>query len=263
MERGVCRLSIVPVRAEGNHRAEMVTQLLFGDHYSVLEVSADKDWLHIEVYFDGYQGWIDAKQHQQISEEYFEQINHSDYKINLDITSGILFKKFPLQIMLGSILPIATNELFKMEEQLAFNGDSKSLGQKRDFEFLKSIAMKFLNAPYLWGGKTPFGVDCSGFTQQVFKIAGYKLLRDASQQARQGTEVAGLDQVKPGDLAFFTNHKGKVSHVGIMLEGKHIIHASGSVRVDLLDEQGIRQSATGIYSHAGGFFRRITEFEVS
>jgi gamma-D-glutamyl-L-lysine dipeptidyl-peptidase len=249
------------VRAEGSHRSEMVTQLLFGDHYSVLEESANKEWLKIQIYFDQYEGWIEAKQHRLISEEYFEQINHSDYKVSLDITSTILYKKVPLQVVIGSVLPISTSELFKIEEQLAFNGDSKSLGQKRGFDFLKQVAMKYLHTPYLWGGKTPFGIDCSGFAQQVFKICGYRLQRDASQQARQGQEVKDFSEVKPGDLAFFKNEQGKVTHVGIVLEDAQIIHASGFVRVDTVDAEGIVQNGTGLYSHREVSFRRVGDFE--
>src|SRR5690606_8182930 len=161
--------------------------------------------LKIKIYFDDYEGWIDAKQHYPVSDEYFEQINNSDYKITLDYTSSILFKKQLIHIVIGSVLPIATNELFKMEEQLAFNGESKSLNLKRDYEFLKMVAYRYINTPYLWGGKSPYGIDCSGFTQQVFKIAGYKLHRDARKQVMQGDLVESIEEARPGDLVFFKN----------------------------------------------------------
>ncbi len=238
-DKGICRLAIMPVRAEASDKSEQVTQLLFGDHYEVLETTSDGKWLQIRVDFDQYEGWVDSKQHTAISDKYYEQINNSDYKISLDIASSILHNKHRVNIVLGSVLPISTSELFQIEEQLAYNGESKSLSQKRDFEYMKQIAMMYLNAPYQWGGKTPFGIDCSGFTQQVFRICGYQLQRDASQQVKQGREVLDLKTAQSGDLVFFKNEKKKVTHVGIVWEDNQIIHASGRVRIDQLDEGGI------------------------
>ncbi|MFZ6001045.1 MAG: NlpC/P60 family protein [Bacteroidota bacterium] len=254
---GVCRLAIVPVRKDQNHRSEQVTQLLFGDHYEVDEWSADKKWAHIRVYADQYPGWIDARQHHAISKEYFDQINVANFKITTDTTSTILYRKNPLSIVMGSVVPISGSELFKMEEQFAFNGETKSLGQRRDFEFLKATALKYLNAPYQWGGKSPFGIDCSGFTQMVFKIAGYSLLRDASQQYTQGKKVANLEDAQPGDLAFFENKEKAIGHVGIVLEENKIIHCAGHVRIDYLMEEGILHSESKVYTHSLAGIRRI------
>jgi len=250
-EKGICRLSIVPVRVEGNDRAEVVTQMLFGDHYEVLQI--ETNWLKIKIYFDGYEGWIDSKQHYQISEAYFNQINNSDYKVCTDLTSSILFNKHRINIVLGSILPISTNEIFKVEEQLAFNGEAKSLSQRRDFEFVKQIAAQYLNTPYLWGGRSPFGIDCSGFVQNVFRISGYKLPRDAYQQATIGEAV---ESIMPGDLAFFAKD-AKIDHVGICLGEGEIIHASGKVRVDKIGEGGIKHADSGQLTHKLHSVRRI------
>jgi gamma-D-glutamyl-L-lysine dipeptidyl-peptidase len=255
--RGICRLSLVPVRAADSDKSEMVTQLLFGDHYTVLEESENGKWLKIKIQYDNYEGWIDQKQHSQISEDYFFQINNLDYKISTEICTSILFRQHYLQVVLGSILPIASNELFRMEEQLDFKGTSKSLWEKKGYKFLKIIAMKYINAPYMWGGKTPFGIDCSGFTQQVYKICGYKLPRDAYQQALTGKIVADLEEAAPGDLAFFTNTQGRVFHVGIILEDNKIIHSSGKVKVDKIDENGIYDLEKNYYSHPLSSIRRI------
>jgi hypothetical protein len=155
------------------------------------------------------------------------------------------------------MIPISSSELFKMEEQFAFNGESKNVGQKREFEFLRNVAVKYINAPYQWGGKSPFGIDCSGFTQMVFKICGYKLLRDSSQQANQGKSVKEFGQAKPGDLAFFKNAEDKITHVGILLAEEKIIHASGRVRIDQLTAEGIVNSETKNLSHTFSHLRRI------
>lgn len=257
LDYGVCRLSVVPVRAESGDKSEQITQLLFGDHYEVLSQTKDKKWLRIKINFDQYEGWMDAKQHHAISQEYYEYLNRAEFKITMDVTSSILYNKSPQIILIGSMIPISSSELFKMEEQFAFNGEAKNLGQKREFEFLRSAAMKYLNAPYLWGGKSPFGIDCSGFAQMVFKICGYRLFRDSWQQANQGKSYKSVDQGKPGDLVFFRNEENKINHVGILLEEDKIIHASGRVRIDHLNEEGILNIETKIYSHQFSHIRRI------
>ena len=256
LDFGVCRLSLVPIRVEGSDKAELTTQLLFGEHYEVIAVSKDKKWLKIRIHFDQYEGWLDARQHHSITKDHFDYINRADFKISTDITTSILYNKIPLSILMGSIIPISGSELFKMEEQFAFNGESKSLGQKRDAEFLKLTAKKYLNAPYQWGGKSPFGIDCSGFVQLVFKINGYRLSRDASQQAKQGKAVI-LKDIQAGDLVFFTNKEGQVVHVGIFIGDDKIIHASGKVRIDHLNEEGILHSESKVYTHTFAFVRRI------
>jgi hypothetical protein len=257
VDYGVCRLNLVPVRKESSHQSEQVTQLLFGDDYEVLDKTQDRQWIRIKNHFDSYEGWIDARQHTSISKEYFDYISRAEFKISTDLTSGLLYNKNAVTIVMGSIIPISGSELFKMEDQFAFNGDSKTLGLKREFEFLKGIAMKYLNSPYQWGGRSPFGIDCSAFVQNVFKICGYKLLRDASQQAGQGKPVSSIEEKQPGDLAFFTNPDGKISHTGIVLADDRIIHASGRVRIDHLNEEGILNLETKIYSHRFSHLRRI------
>lgn len=255
--KGICRLGIVPVRADSNDKAEMVSQLLFGDHYSITETSGDGKWVKITIAFDEYEGWIDLKQHTEISEDYFYHLNSIEFKISTDITSTILYKKRLIQIVMGSVLPISSYELFEVNEQFAFNGTSKNIGERQGFDFLKQMIKNYMDVPYLWGGKTPFGIDCSGLTQQIFKLCGYKLKRDASQQHRQGTVVASLADAQPGDLAFFRNKNKNISHVGILMEDQDFVHASGYVRNDKLDENGIFNEELSTYTHNLEGIKRI------
>lgn len=258
IDYGVCRLSVMPVRATASDRAEQVTQLLFGDHYEVTEFSKDKKWCHIVIAYDQYEGWIDMNQHTVVSKEYFDYLARTEFKITTDITTTMLYNKSPMVVLMGSMIPISSSELFKMEEQFAFNGEAKNLGQKREFEYLKNIAFRYLNAPYLWGGKNPFGIDCSGFTQMVFKICGYKLFRDAKQQVTQGKTIE-FDQIKPGDLLFFKNQEGAIVHTGIALPDHKIIHASGRVRIDHLTDEGIVHSDTKIFTHSLAAIKRVLQ----
>jgi hypothetical protein len=257
IDYGVCRLSLVPVRKEHTDQSEQVTQLLFGDDYEVLELTPDKKWIRIKINFDHYEGWIDSRQHHSITREYFDYISRAEFKITTDLTSSLLYNKNPLMILMGSIIPISATELFKMEEQFAFNGESKSLGLKREAEFLKNTALKYLNAPYQWGGKSPFGIDCSAFVQMVFKICGYRLLRDAWQQVTQGRVVNTLGESEVGDIAFFRNAEDKIVHTGILLGNDRIIHASGRVRIDQINEEGILNLETKVYTHHLAHVRRM------
>lgn len=256
-EYGIARLSIIPVRKDPDNRSELVTQLLFGDPYTVIEYSPSKKWMRIRILFDSYEGWIHSSQHNPITPEYFAEITKNDYRISTEITSTVLFKKKPLTIVIGSILPLSANEMFDASEQFAFNGESKSLGQKRDYEFLIQIACKYLNVPYLWGGKSPFGIDCSGFTQMVFKITGYPLKRDVSQQIGQGSEIRDFTKIKSGDLAFFSDESGKLSHVGVVMDKNRIIHSSGYVRIDNFNEKGIFNEKMDLYTHKFDSVRRV------
>ncbi|GGE15050.1 C40 family peptidase [Psychroflexus salis] len=241
MQYGVCSLSIVPVRSEANDRAEMVTQLLYGDVFEI--ISIQKNWVHIRIAFDFYEGWIDVKQFITIEESQFNAIKELPFYCSIDFIEFVNTQNNQLlPISIGSCL--SALQLLKHQFDGAFVKPTSFLKEK-----ISEIASLYLNAPYQWGGKTPFGIDCSGFTQMVYRICGFSLLRDASQQAKQGTALSFIEESEPGDLAFFDNADGNIIHVGIVLGDNYIIHAHGQVRIDRLDHTGIFNAETKNYSH--------------
>ncbi len=255
--KGICRLSVVPVRNEGKEQSEMVTQLLFGDFYEVIAQSENGNWLQIKIAYDGYTGWIDKNQFTSITDEFFDQLANSDRQISTDLVSKLSHDGMTSNLVIGSTLPFTGNELFQIGENLLFEGNSKAQSEKLSIDYVEKYATLYLNAPYMWGGKSPFGIDCSGFTQMVFKLCGYRLLRDAGLQADQGDLVHHIDEAKAGDLAFFAKNDNKVYHVGIIMKENMIIHSSGFVRIDKLDDTGIFNKSLNRYTHNLFSIRRI------
>lgn len=250
---GICNLAIVPVRLEPNHRSEMVSQLLFGEHFEIIEKT--KGWVKIKIQFDGYEGWIDEKQFQPISETEFQKISETSIVLSSDLIEYVSGKDnllFP--VPLGSSLSFLYIPQTNTSE-FTFEG-LKTFDKKPKSEILKTAFM-YLNTPYLWGGKTPFGIDCSGFVQMVYKLNGYALLRDASQQATQGEVLSFIEEAEAGDLAFFDNEEGKITHVGILMNDNYIIHAHGKVRIDRLDHLGIMNVDTKRHTHKLRVIKKI------
>ncbi|MFK8036782.1 MAG: NlpC/P60 family protein [Crocinitomicaceae bacterium] len=248
MQYGICNLSIVPLRAEASDKSELISQVLYGDHFKVLE--RRKNWSRIRLTFDKYEGWIDNKQYLEIDKENYDTINNSELILSKDLIEFIQDENKNLySIPLGSTL----NGL----ELLNHSYDGESITDKQSKSNLIESAFMYLNAPYLWGGKTPFGIDCSGFTQMVYKLNGYSLLRDASLQATQGEALSFIEESEPGDLAFFDNNEGDIIHVGIIMKDNYIIHAHGKVRIDRLDHSGIYNIDKGIHTHKLRVIKKI------
>ena len=249
MKYGICALSIVPCRIEPADTSEMVSQLLFGEIYRVLDER--KNWVKVRAVHDGYESWIDRKQHHELKRDVFMELEKAPKTFSTELISLVQSEQdksfFPL--VLGSMLPNHTGTQVSFSNlSFEFDGDNQQrAGISR--EELIETAFLYLNAPYLWGGRTPFGIDCSGYSQIIYRMSGIDLPRDASQQAEVGERLSFIEEATPGDLAFFDNKEGRITHVGILLGDNKIIHASGKVRVDRIDHQGIFNDEMRDYSH--------------
>ncbi len=240
-------LSVIPIRANPSHSSEMVSQILFGEVFTIIEKR--EEWLFIKTGYDHYTGWIDEKQALPINAEAASDLKFITLDVNTMVLKGEQKQAFYLPA--GSSLPYYSDGKCQIgKDFFQVISDNVTIPNLEDFNAdVAEIAKRFLNVPYLWGGRTHFGIDCSGFSQIVFKLLGIKINRDASQQAEQGELVDFLPEAKAGDLAFFDNEEGRITHVGIMLNNSQIIHASGRVKIDRIDNQGIFSSDLKRYSH--------------
>jgi len=258
MKYGICSVSVVPIRFGSSDTSEMVSQLLFGEVYEVLSIKAK--WVKIKCSLDGYEGWISKNQHLEISEAAHSRAKKST-DFCLELVEEARTDHFFIPIVLGSTIPEYDGINFSLNGS-KFNLSGQVVNSKetpQSPELLMKIAKKYLYAPYLWGGRSPFGIDCSGFVQVVYKMLGFKLERDAKKQVNHGEVVNLIIEARPGDLAFFENTSRKIVHVGIILENQEIIHASGRVRIDNIDHQGIYNRELGAYTHKLRVIKRLLE----
>lgn len=253
----MAKVSVIPMRAQANDRSEMVSQLLFGECVEVVR-SQGKNWRKVVSIHDNYVGWVDPKQ------LYFLEDNELDnYKTcdnhSLELTHSIYSSEKAIPIVLGSEIHRFDGITSKLPfGKFTFNGQTLQIQSEYNRQnMIVQLAKKYLHAPYLWGGRSPFGIDCSGFTQVVFKIIGVNLPRDANQQINHGEIVDFVNLAQPGDLAFFENAEGVIHHVGILLEDQKIIHASGCVRIDYVDHQGIFRQKRRAYTHKLRMIKRL------
>lgn len=249
MEFAVVTIPAAPVRRKARHKAEMVNQLLFGDMVKVLKTK-DNKWLKVRSLYDDYEGWLTQHMLSPVDKA---TAKDSHTQVSTSLLAKAELYEHPLHIPAGSSLWL----LGKTETQFRFSGSSWDISKiVPTSEMVIQLSMEWLNAPYLWGGRTVLGVDCSGFAQVIFKLMGIRLPRDAWQQAQKGQAVKRLKDALTGDLAFFDD-KDEIVHVGILLGNDKIVHASGKVRIDSIDKDGIIQAETGERTHKLRAIRRF------
>ncbi len=258
MNHGIVHIPCIAVRKEAAEHSEMTSQLLFGELFEVLE--AQRGWLLVKNEFDGYKGWISRSGIGLLDENGLQKYKNysnciqSDTYLSLQRATG----EERMLVPAGAILHYEKNVPLKV-----YCGDSYRVEKpcnNKDGEISEKVlktGKQFLNIPYLWGGKSTFGTDCSGLVQTIFKILGIALKRDTSEQIRQGTPLNMLPEARTGDLVFFDNEEGEIVHVGLLMEPGFVLHASGLVRIDPIDHQGIYNRALKRYSHKLRVIKRI------
>jgi hypothetical protein len=229
---------VAPMRKEASHESELVSELLFNDIYEVID--ENDEWVKVRCLFDSYEGWVRKLQHFEIDEKEYNECLKKDKYI---ITS-------PISYYNNKVLSFGS-KIFEERE------NSILLRKKFDSRIMIESAIKLLDTPYRWGGKSVMGIDCSAFVQLCAKVAGFKLPRDASQQVNYGVTINFLSEARSGDIAFFENENRRITHVGILLSNDKIIHASGKVRIDTLDQTGIFNKETNRHTHVLSVIKRL------
>lgn len=253
---GITFFSIVPIRKEPTETGEMVSQLLFGETFDIVEQT--EKWIRIITHWDNYTGWIDSKMFMEISEKELQDAISNPRTITTSICTKIVDEQtgYTQLIPAGSVMynfDVGKQRTYFLSKSFLVKDYEHSMQNSNIID----IAKQFMNAPYLWGGRTYFGVDCSGFSQLVYKLKGMPLPRDAKEQALKGEPVNMIHEIKPGDLAFFDNEEGNIIHVGILIDSQTIIHASGCVKIDKFDQQGIFDKIQEKYTHRLRMIKRI------
>jgi len=253
MQYGLITESIVPLRRTPSESAEMTNQLLFGESVSILR--RYENWFEISNHYDGYTGWLDTKMVSGITTSQLDTWNKTK--------SVITEKQYPVTKTDGTVVHLpcgAEIGVFTGTEINLANLPKQQTNSFKDTQhWLNHLVNIFMNTPYLWGGKTPFGIDCSAFVQIAFKLKKVLLPRDASQQINdaKGITIKNIAECKLGDVAFFINNSHKIHHVGILLTNTKILHASGRVRIDKIDDTGIFNATINEHTHHLAVIKRF------
>lgn len=255
---GINKLSVIPGRSEPSHKSEMITQVLFGETYQVLEEYAS--WFKIKLTTDGYECWINRQHYFPLSEKAYKDLQKAPVFMSAELLQIVQSGKNHYIVPMGAYFPLYQNNSFRIENFVyeTYGKTVRSPGhQEYNGQAAVEFAMMFLNAPYLWGGKTVMGIDCSGLVQICCALAGYQLPRDTKEQVKHGTSISFLEEVQTGDLAFFHNEEGAIVHTGLFVNHEYIIHASGRVRIDKIDHYGIFAPELRTHSHYLRVIKRL------
>lgn len=248
MQYAICNLGIVPLRLEPTDTSEMVSQVLYGEYFKILEERGK--WSRIRTAFDSFEAWIINSQYVKVSEEDYKKFDSEEPILSADLIEFISGEN-------KSLMPIPLGSLLNFTSHLNHSHTGNKTSGKKDKSQIIESAFLYLNAPFLWGGKTPFGIDSSGLTQMVYKLNGYQLARNAADQAKQGESLSFIEESEPGDLAFFDNKDGIITHVGLMMKDNYIIHADGKVRLDRIDHSGIYNAELKRHTHKLRVIKKI------
>lgn len=259
----LCQVAVAPMRKVASDRSEQVSQLLFGESVDIIEAKG-RSWLYVRSRRDKYLGWVDPKQLMPVALEWLEK-SENNFAITVDTIQAAFAADLPQNIPIGSTLSFFDGMNFYLgNRRFQYSGQAIVPGQlPAKADLVIKLARRFLGSPYAWGGRSPLGIDCSGYTQIVFSMLDIALPRDAQEQALGGVEVPFAEMAQVGDLAFFDNGSGKIIHVGIVMPEGRILHASGEVREDRFDGFGIFREDWERYSHDLRFIKRfLPQFEV-
>ncbi len=255
MKHGICLQSLVAIREKPSEKSEMTNQMLFGDLFFVNEVLGE--WFLISTVDDSYFGWVNSLQLHLFSEEEFRKYSSDkrSYSLSDSALSTSSDKSDSVRFTFGSRLPFYDNETFKIENK-TYSYTGNYIHKESDIKLI-DIAKMYLGSPYLWGGRSIFGIDCSGLVQMCFKLKGKFLPRDASMQVKLGKTINFIEEAQEEDLAFFENEDGLITHVGILLNNKKVIHSSAQVKIDDIDHNGIFNKSQNKYTHKLRIIKRI------
>lgn len=257
MQFGICPLSTVAIRNRSSHKSEMISQLLFGEMVEVLEQKG-RQWSRVRCRDDNFVGWVATQQLEEITPQEVETYA-AHYAFALELYQAANRDEDFLPITLGARLPKFDGMRFQLGHQ--FYTYSGQAAFPEDIvpraRLVMKIARRFLRVPMLWGGRSPLGVDAAGLVQVVYRIAGQTLPREAFQQVLRGTAVHFVEQSLPGDLAFFENRSGRITHTGIIFPDQQILHVDGQVRLDRIDHYGIFNTSQQRYTHRLRIIKRL------